>query len=140
MRRSVIGLDHHEVVGLEIYLENEYETHLRFGWQNFYGVLHQNIFFRFFFASHFRVRIDSLHCDFHLKLLNGVLLARVHESEKYPELLTSAYFSERRVVIQCSLRLDTIIGNVIRSLQFVSLGILKLVRSGQRYHSGHAML
>ena len=140
MRRSVIGLNHHEVVGLEIYLENEYETHLRFGWQNFDSVLHQNIFFWFFFASHFRIGIDSLHYNLHLKLLNGVLLARVHDGEKYPELLASAYFSERRVVIHCSLRLDTIISNVIRILHYISLGILQLIRRGQRYHSGDTML
>ena len=60
VRRSVLNLNHHEVVGLEVDFENENETHLALGRQNLDGVLHQNVLLWFLSGCLLGVRADSL--------------------------------------------------------------------------------
>lgn len=125
MPRGVLGLDHHEVVGLEIDLEDKDEAHLALGWENLDGLLHQHVLLGFFLCGLFGIGVHTLHNHFHLELVDGVLLARVHEGEKDPELLTRTNLAKGRIVVEGSVCLDAIVSNVVRVFQDVSLDLFQ---------------
>ena len=91
MSRSVLSLNHHKIVCLEVNFENKDETHLTLGRQNLNGILHQDVLLGFFTCGLLRVRTDSLNNDFHFKLIDRVHIGSVHQSEQDAELLARAY-------------------------------------------------
>lgn len=113
MPGRVLGLDHHEVVGLKVDLEYEYEAHLPLGREYLDRVLHQHVFLRFLLSRLFRVRTHSLNDHLHFKLVDWVLLAGVHDSEEDAELLTSANLAEGGVVVQGGVGFDAVVSDIV---------------------------
>lgn len=70
MRGGILGFNHHEVVGLEINLEDKDEAHLTLGRQYLDGLLHQHVLLGFLFSGLLGVRTNTLHYHLHLELVN----------------------------------------------------------------------
>ena len=131
VRGRVVGLDHHEVVRLEVHLEYEDEAHLRLGRQQLDRVLHQHVLLGLLLAGDLGIGRHPLDHHLHLQLLDRVLLTRVHQGEEHAELLPRADLPEGRVVVEGRVPLHAVIADVVRRLQEVSLGVVQLLLGRQ---------
>jgi hypothetical protein len=124
MSRSVLCLNNHKVVSLEVDLEDKDKTHLALGWNHLNSVLHKDIFLGFLTGCLLGVRTDSLDYDLHFERFNSMLIGSVHQSEQHAELFTSTNLSKRGIVVESTFSVEAPVGNILSLFDFLSRNLI----------------
>ena len=107
-----------QVVVLEVYFENEDEAHLRLGRDSLDDFVHQHVLLRFLLLLSLILLgwlVEALALDdhLHLDIVDAELGIGVHEGEEHSEVLASADFSKRRIVVECSVCLHSVVAHIV---------------------------